>query len=289
MTLDLHVHSVFSDGVLTPEALCALAVRKQVHTLALCDHDTTAGLAPMAAAVAQSKQAGHDLLMIPSVELSSGSDGRTHVLGYGVNVQNEAFQDTSATMRRQRESRGAQMLDALKGIGITVPPEWLPNTADGQTPIGRPHVARALIRLGVVNTMDQAFERYLAQGKPAYVPYTHLQTTQAIALLRAAGAVPVLAHPIRLGMPPQILEALICALQAQGLQGLEVFHPSASRGDVRALENLAHRLGLLVTGGSDFHGDRGTRTKLGGLPSGWRTWQADLLALQTSIQAVPLG
>jgi predicted metal-dependent phosphoesterase TrpH len=277
--IDLHVHSAYSDGVLSPAALCALALQKRVETLALCDHDTTDGLAPFLDAATICNRAGQRLLALPAVELSTGSDGRTHILGYGVSATYAPLQAAIAQLRMKRRERGAQMLETLRRLGINLPPDALPGINTPQAPIGRPHVARALIHAGVVNTMEQAFDRYLAEGKPAYVPLVHMMASPAIQLLSAAGAVPVLAHPARMALPPQALEALITSLQAEGLMGLEVYHPSASRRDIRHLEGIARRHGLLVTGGSDFHGDHGSHAKLGELPGGWHAWQADIEAL----------
>jgi len=283
--IDLHVHSAYSDGLLSPEALCALALQKRLRAIALCDHDTTDGLAPMATMVNTLNQAEERLAFLPAVELSTGDEGRIHVLGYGVNPLSEPLQQAMAELRRNRVTRGHRMVQALAGLGITVPSEMLPDERFEGLPIGRPHIARALLQLGIVNTMEQAFDRYLAQGKPAYVPLKHLSTVEAIELLLSAGAVPVLAHPMRIGLEFQLLEALIISLQTSGLRGLEVFHPSASHGDVRILQSIARRHGLLVTGGSDFHGDRGSRAKIGTFPAGWTTWQNDLAALLVAMQA----
>lgn len=283
--IDLHVHSAYSDGLLSPEALCALALHKRLYAIALCDHDTTDGLAPMAAMVDKLNQTGKRLTFLPAVELSTGDEGRIHVLGYGVDTSSVPLQQAMAELRRDRVTRGHRMVEALATLGISVPPELLPDEHAAGMPIGRPHVARALIRLGVVNTMEQAFDRYLAEGKPAYVPLKHLSTVEAIGLLLSAGAVPVLAHPIRIGLESQLLEALIISLQSSGLRGMEVFHPSASHGDVHVLQAIARRHGLLVTGGSDFHGDRGSRAKIGTLPAGWQAWQNDLDALLAAMQA----
>ncbi|MCE5344023.1 MAG: PHP domain-containing protein [Eubacteriales bacterium] len=289
--IDLHVHSAYSDGVLSPAALCALALQKQIETLALCDHDTTDGLGPMADAAAKCNRAGHRLTVFPAVELSTGEDGHTHILGYGVAETDVPLQAAIAQLRRKRRERGAQMLEALRKLGIELPPDVLPGADAPGTPVGRPHIARALIRAGVVNTMEQAFHQYLLEGKPAYVPLKHITTTQAIMLLNDAGAIPVLAHPVRMCLASQALEALIVSLQTIGLQGLEIYHPSASRRDIRQLEGIAHRCGLLVTGGSDFHGDSDAHTRLGDLPGGWRTWKADVEALTAAmaLRHVELG
>lgn len=288
MALDLHVHSTYSDGLLTPEALCTLAIQKQVHTLALTDHDTTEGIASMVLAAQAAALAGNQLAFIPAVELSAGDDGRTHVLGYGVDAANVPLVAACKTIRQKRLIRGTQMVEALRTIGIEIPGDYLPPPPwEGQA-IGRPHIARALIRMGLVNTMEQAFDRFLEEGRPAYVPLAHLSATQAISLLKAAGAVPVLAHPMRLRLEPQVLEAFVAFLREAGLQGLEVYHPSAGRRDIPMLQGIADRLGLLATGGSDFHGDKGTRAMLGGLPGGWHTWEQDLAALrQAMLEAKP--
>lgn len=279
--IDLHTHSAFSDGLLSPQALCELAVRNRVCVIALCDHDTTDGLAPMAEAVDRLRRSGATLELIPSVELSAGSDGRTHILGYGADAASEPLQTAIAALRENRTRRGWQMVEAMARLGVRIPEASLPQA--GGVPFGRPHIARALVDLGVTHTVEQAFDRYLGEGKPAYVPLYYLAPGEAVALLRQARAVPVLAHPMRLGLPSQHLEALIASLAAGGLQGVEAYHPSASRRDVGALDALARRHGLLVTGGSDFHGDRGARARLGGLPGGWRAWPDDLAALRAAM------
>jgi len=282
--IDLHVHSAYSDGLLSPEALCALALHKRLRAIALCDHDTTDGLALMVAMVDTLNRTEERLVFLPAVELSTGDEGRIHMLGYGVNTSSKPLQLAMAEIRQDRITRGHRMMEALAALGISIPPELLPDEHTVGMPIGRPHVARALIQLGVVNTMEQAFDRYLAVGKPAYVPLKHLPTVEAIGLLLSAGAVPVLAHPMRIGLESQLLESLIHSLQNAGLRGMEVFHPSASHGDVHILQGIARRNGLLVTGGSDFHGDRGSRAQIGVLPAGWQTWQNDLAALLAAMQ-----
>lgn len=281
--VDLHTHSTYSDGLLTPDALCALAVRKHVTLLALCDHDTTEGLVHMAEAVRAQAERGASLALIPGVELSAGADGRTHILGYGVRADATPLNDALAALRAKRAARGGQMVAALAAMGVQVPPALVPKAQAGGMAIGRPHLARALIRMGLVSTVEQAFARYLGEGRPAYVPLAHFSAAEAIALLGACGALPVLAHPARLHMPAQTLEALVASLKGVGLMGLEVYHPSASRGDVRQLAAMALRHGLLVTGGSDFHGDAGSRARLGGLPAGWRHCEADVEALQAAV------
>ena len=280
--IDLHVHSCYSDGVLSPAELCALAVRKGITVLALTDHDTLDGLDPMREAIRRLDS--KDLLLIPAVELNTGENGSTHVLGYGVVMDCKALNDALRSQREARLARGQAMLAKLAELGYPLPPLSL--TADDSgalTALGRGHIARALVAAGYVHTVEQAFDRLLNVGKPAYIPQQHLPTTEAVALLASAGAVPVLAHPAELNLSQQAVEALLQSLQPAGLRGMEVYHPSASRRDIPAYDAMARRNGLLVTGGSDFHGNPGSRGRLGGLPSGWIRQQEDLQALLRAI------
>lgn len=283
--IDLHIHSAYSDGLLSPEALCALALQKRVSVMALCDHDTLDGLKPMADAVAMCNRDEKRLSFLPAVELSTGSDGRTHILGYGASAQDERLRSAMAEMGEKRRDRAARIIARLEEQGVRLNPGTLADPRENGKFIGRAHIARALIASGVVNTMEQAFDRYLGEGRPAYVALEHFSAAQAIGMLRGAGAVPVLAHPMRMRLSEPMLTALIESLHSEGLMGIEVYHPSASRRDIRFLQAIARRNGMLVTGGSDFHGDKGLRVTLGGLPSGWRSWAEDLTALKTAIAA----
>jgi hypothetical protein len=147
------------------------------------------------------------------------------------------------------------------------------------------HVARLLVDQRIVRTSDEAFLKYLGVGKPAYIPLKHLSTEDAIGVLLASHAVPVLAHPMRMRIGEDELELVLARLKDYGLMGLEVFHPSASHADVKRLCRLAKKHELLMTGGSDFHGDRSMQTKIGEYPSGWHSWKQDTDALQAAIQA----
>ena len=268
--VDLHVHSLYSDGLLSPAQLCEKARRLGVAYLALCDHDTVSGLpAFMEAAQTQG------LTALAGLELSCGEEGTLHVLGYGAPQNDPRLTAELQSAAQRRKQRGEKMLLRLRQLGIDVPAELLPQ---GKA-MSRAHVARALIALKVVGTMSQAFERYLAQGRPAYVPQEHLSAAQAVRLLSQVGAVPVLAHPLRTGLTLLQTAALVEELIPLGLCGMEVYHPSASRQNTRLLDAMARQRGLLVTGGSDFHGDPNTRVQLGSLPAGWSTREDDVQAL----------
>ncbi len=280
---DLHLHSTYSDGQFSPMELCRQAQTAGLTHAALCDHDTLVGLGPMQEA-SQGMDSGSGgkrqaVVWIPSIELSAGPDGQTHVLGYGADPANAELQGHLQAAKARRLERFREMLRKLGSLGVEVPAALLPQDLD--RPLGRAHIARALIRMGAVNTMGQAFDRFLAEGKPAYVPYARLGALQAVDLLYRVGAVPVLAHPCRKRMEEQALFGLVTAMQEAGLQGLEVYHPSAAHRQVRSLEVFARKQNLLVTGGSDYHGDLGSWVALGKLPLGWPRQQEDVPALLT--------
>ena len=255
---DLHVHSSYSDGLKTPEQLCAIAGRLGITHLALCDHDTVDGLDAMARAVREENRArasrGQPLLtLIPGVEISTGPGGRTHLLAYGASGRNAPLAAFLAGVSAERRMRAGRILDRLAEAGLTVTPKMraLPDIPS----VGRAHFARALVESGQARDVHQAFDRYLSEGRPGYVPRASLPTGDTVAALSGMGLVVVLAHPMRLELEREPLYALIREWKARGLRGVEAYHPSAGRRGARLLDALAREEGLLVTGGSDYHGD----------------------------------
>lgn len=239
--LDLHNHTTYSDGTLSPGALVAAAIAAGVKALAVTDHDTLAGWDEAITA------AGSDLTIVPGVELSTTENGRSlHVLGFYPN--RERLAPVLAKQLAGRRQRAEAMAQKLADLGY---PITLPALAGNCAP-GRPHLAAALMAAGHVSSHQEAFERWLGDNGPAYVPYANLSAVEGIRLLRDCGAVPVWAHPylFRGGTVETVLPKLVEA----GLMGLEVYHPSHSPSDVRRLENFCDRYGLLKTGGSDYHG-----------------------------------
>lgn len=275
--VDLHMHSRFSDGLHTPEALARMARKLCLRAVALCDHDTVSGIDAMADA-ASAGEDGQQLDFIPAVELSCGADSNTHILGYGVDSRNARLLAEMDAARNRRQKRMETMIQRMTDLGAVFPEEALRRLLTPGT--GRAHMARELIALGMVNTMQQAFDRYLGPGKPGYVSMERLSAADGIRLLREAGALPVLAHPMRLRLPDETRIALMEELAQAGLAGVEAWHPSADGRQAMQLDRWARRKGLLVTGGSDFHGDPNTSVSMGRMPSGWKTWQEDLQALQ---------
>lgn len=276
-TVDLHVHSTCSDGVKTPEELARMAQKTGVEILALCDHDSTGGVRRL-----QSALEGSGIVLIPGVEVSTGQGGSTHILCYGENVLGPDMQRFLSRMAQERTGRAEEMIRLLAREGAVIPEERRAELLASPS-VGRPHIARALIELGCVNTVKQAFDRYLSQGRPAYVPRKLLPTADAVDALSRMQVLTVLAHPVRMGLEHEALHALIRSLKELGLHGLEAWHPSASSKAAAQLDQLARQCGLIVTGGSDYHGDPGSTVHMGRLPSGWERKSEDMDALLTAL------
>ncbi|MBI4674644.1 MAG: PHP domain-containing protein [Chloroflexi bacterium] len=241
--VDLHAHTTVSDGEHSPEELVEIARARQVAYLGIADHDTVAGIAR---AVAAAQRAG-DLEIIPGVEFSTDWEKREiHVLAYLVDYVEPQTVALAARFREGRLGRAQKMLAKLDALGVPVEFDAVAAIA-GDAAIGRPHVARALLEAGHVATLQEAFDKYLASDKPAYVEYASASPFQAVEMIRAVGAVPVLAHPLEV---TRIVPALVKA----GLVGLECYYAQYDEHQQRELVDLAKQYGLLQTGGSDFHG-----------------------------------
>jgi predicted metal-dependent phosphoesterase TrpH len=243
--VDLHTHSAFSDGVLSPADLVAEAKRVGVSRLGLTDHDTLAGL-PEANRAAN--EAGIEL--IPGVELSADErDVEVHILGYFVPERSTVLNDALAGFARDRVERIETIVARLMKMGVRITQERVREIA-GNGSIGRPHIARALIEAGYGSSVNEVFNAYLAPGCPAYVPSKPVAPEHAVGLLREAGAAPVLAHPHSVGDIPAMLKRL----KPAGLVGLECFYGEYDVPTRERLAELANEWLLIPTGGSDFHG-----------------------------------
>ncbi|MFP4220679.1 MAG: PHP domain-containing protein [Phormidium sp.] len=248
--LELHCHSQYSDGTLTPTQLVQTAAAAGVKVLALTDHDTMSGCSE-AAEAAQ----GYDLTIVPGVELSTVYRGRSmHILGFY--PDGDRLESPLRERLQGRKQRSQQMLDKLRQLGY---PLELPQLGEGVAP-SRPHLARALLAAGYVHSWEEAFDRFLGEGKPAYVGYAKFSAEEGIALLRSCGAVPVWAHPYLFagGDVEEVLPHLVEA----GLMGVEVYHPHHRRSQQERLQQLCQNNSLLMTGGTDYHGPGVGRTAL---------------------------
>lgn len=247
MGADLHAHSTASDGVLSPAELVRAAAAVGLTALALTDHDSTAGVAEAAAAAAQA-----GLRLVPGVELSTDAIGReVHILGYFC-AGRAPLEELLAEMRAARRRRLEQMVERLRAAGLPVALERVLALAGAGAP-GRAHVARALVEAGCAASVEEAFDRYLLPGRPGYVPRRKLHPGEAVRAVIAAGGVAVLAHPGLVGD-----DGVLPELLAAGLGGIEVHYPAHTAAQVAHYARLAEELGLIATGGSDFHG-RGER------------------------------
>lgn len=255
---DLHVHSRASDGALEPAALVALAASRGLTAIAITDHDTLKG---HARALKEAPPQG--LLLVVGVEISSEGDGHApHILGYfpAFPMGLEADLREIQAMRAERIPKIVERLNSL-GIPLSEA-DILAYAGDGQP--GRPHVARALKDRGYVADIEDAFERYLGKGKPAYVPRRKLSPREAVVLIRDYGGMSSLAHPATLNLQDNDLYAYVSSLTRAGLEGVEVFHRLHDANTSRRLSQLAESMGLVVTGGSDYHGLDDRECPIGG-------------------------
>lgn len=255
-TVDLHAHTRRSDGILEPLELVGAAAAAGVRTFAISDHDSLAAYREVTAPGAGALPAGLEL--IPAVEINAVGGGlggglETHVLGYGVDPWDEAFEATLARQRTARRIRFDEMVSRLRELGLAVDGEIEALGDFGDDALGRPTVARALVAAGHAATVEDAFERLLAWGQPAYVPREGLGPAEAIVAIRAAGGFASLAHD------PQAADhrGRILELREAGLRGLEVFHRSFDDEARASVGAVAAELGLVRTGGTDYHGDLG--------------------------------
>jgi predicted metal-dependent phosphoesterase TrpH len=269
---DLHTHTHCSDGTLAPEALVARAAERGLKVLAVTDHDTTRGLeAARAAAEA------HGLTLVAGAELSVEVEGRAiHLLGYGFDDAHPAIREYLASFTERRRARLDEMRRALVEQGVSVSTEVIDRQVGTSAAPGRPHLARALVEEGHVETYRAAFEQHLETDRPAYVPAPTSPAETAIEVLHAAGGVAVVAHPGQ-WMPGDLLTTL----REKGVDGIECITPSHPDYLVDYYQNLCRSHNLLMTGGSDYHGeaegDTTTFGRVGLTQAAWERFRAAAL------------
>lgn len=247
--VDLHVHSNKSDGTCAPSELVDLAIQKGLSAFALTDHDTTAGLDE---AIEYAK--GRDIEVVPGIEFSTEYQGRDiHVLGLAIDYKAPVFADRLQAFVDSRIGRNRKMCRNLTEAGIDISYEKLMATYPGAV-ITRAHYARYLLDHGYVKSLPEAFERYVGDHCPYFVPREKVTPVQAVQLIRQAKGIPVLAHPTLYHMGKDALQKLVSSLTEAGLVGLEAVYSTYSAGEEREMRQLASRNGLLISGGSDFHG-----------------------------------
>jgi len=259
MTIDLHTHTTASDGTFTPTELVKLAKETGLSAIAVTDHDTLLGLPE---AMEAGKEYGVEV--IPGAELSLESPdgaGWLHIVALWVPPAPNELTKAFDWIIEGREIRNHEIVEKLRSLGISITYDEVAARAGGT--IGRPHFAQELVKLGVVSSVNEAFKVWLGDHGRAFVPKRNFSPAQAMTILNNIGATSILAHPFALGMTHENTEALVIELQQLGLDGMEVYYSEHSDSDTKAYKEMAERLGLLISGGSDFHGSVKPKIRLG--------------------------
>ena len=255
-SIDLHIHSTASDGTLHPSEIISMAQRLSLSAISITDHDTIDG----------SKEAvafgiPPSVKFLTGVEVSVSplddfySTGSMHILGYAFNPEDPVLNQALEKLRLARKNRNPKIIERLNALGIKISINEVIHEFDVKGQLGRPHIARFMVKKGFAESIDDAFKKYLGNGKPAYVDKYRLTCAKAIEIILGAGGVPVLAHPkvLQLKQNDQ-LETLVLKLAQMGLKGIEAYYPEHNPDDTALYIKLARRNGLLLTGGTDFHG-----------------------------------
>jgi len=255
--VDLHVHSTASDGRLTPAEVIREAAERGLSYIALADHDSVDGIAAAKAAAKSLPQ----LKVIPGIEISTDiPQGEVHILGYFIDYTDPELLANLDRFKNSRLRRAKEMVAKLEGLGVHV--DWQRvQEITGSSTIGRPHIAQAMMEKGYVASFKEAFDEYLAHGRPAYVEREKMLPAEAVAIIVKARGLAVLAHPLTVNEP----EAMISELKPAGLAGIEAYYNGYTTEEVDQLVELAQRHNLIATGGSDYHGiEPDNETAIGG-------------------------
>lgn len=283
--IDLHVHSTFSDGTNTPAELVKLALNAGLSAFALTDHDTTGGIAEAQKALADTG-ACERLRVIPGVEISAAyKDRDIHILGLLINPENPALSEALQIARNNRVRRNQTMLQRLCDAGYPMTEAALLQNSDAAC-IGRMHFANALVAHGYAKTTQDAFQRFIGPDCPYYVPRNYLTPESAISLIRDAGGLAILAHPLLYHLERPELEQLIRQLTEFGLSGLEAIYTSNSVEDEQYVRTLASRNSLLISGGSDYHGANKPHISIGSGRGNLHIPETILQALEQQIHPI---
>lgn len=253
---DLHIHSHYSDGTMSPAGIVGAAAREGLAAVSVTDHDTTAG---QPEALAVGRETGVEV--VTGIEFSvEQPQAEIHILGYLFDPRDRALLERLEVLERSRRQRVRTMIELLRGSGVDVSAEEIFAAAGGGT-IGRPHVAKILLRRGIVATFQEAFDRFIGNGRSCYVPKDSITLEQVVGLIRGAGGVAVWAHPGYAIRDGALLQRIVDA----GIAGLEAWHPNHSQQITALVIDEARRRGLVCTGGSDYHFDEAMKSTLGGI------------------------
>lgn len=247
--IDLHVHSNISDGSYSPSDLVRMACEKGLYAFSLTDHDSVAGI-PGALMASRA----YPVKIIPGVEISSELAGRElHILGYHVDHTDLRFQDILHSISQFREERNIRICSQLRSYDVDIDYEAVRATA-GCRMITRDHIAAYLVAGGYVGSIREAFDRFLAKGRPCFIPMRRISTEDAVWIITQANGIPVLAHPVQLRLTDQGYLQLFTLLKSLGIRGIEAIYPANTAKDEQRFRSMAKELRMFITGGSDFHG-----------------------------------
>jgi len=250
--IDLHTHTTASDGIYSPSALIDYAVSKGVRALAVTDHDTTGGLEE-----AVRHAATTDIELIPGIEFSIDYSGGTfHLVGLGIDFHHPGYREVTEWLQHERDMRIVRMVDDLRAHDIDISIDEVRLESAGAS-IGRPHVARILVKKGYAPSVTDVFKEFLVKGKPGYAKKKKIALGDALTLIRDSGGISAVAHPISMNFGDfNSFRTMVKGFAAEGLQGIEAYASMHTLDEVKKFLEIAEEFGLLVTGGSDFHGDK---------------------------------
>ena len=264
MKIDLHIHSTASDGTLSPSEILNMAQRLNLGAISITDHDTINGTKEaLAIGIPPS------LKFLTGVEISANpppsfsGPGSFHILGYGINIHDTELNHTLVRLQEARKNRNPRIVELLNRMGFELTLNEIRKEV-GECQLGRPHIANQMVKKGFVQSVSEAFDNYLATGQPAYVDKYRVDCDRAIAVILNAGGIPVLAHPVLLNIKDDdVLEKLVICLKEMGLKGIEAYYPEQTPDLIARYTEIANRYGLLITGGTDFHGSIKPEIKMG--------------------------
>jgi len=258
LKIDLHIHSIYSDGCLSPEELVDAAVDLNMSAISITDHDNTLSFKHAEThAALKSQEAGKDLIdVIPGVEINTiWKDHEVHILGYYMNIESSSFQDLLLYQQHARAQQTLEIIKKLNKEGINIKLEDITSLVIEGGSIGRPHIARAITNIGGAKNIIEAYTKYINDKAPTYVKRKTVSPHEAVEVIYESCGIPVLAHPGDM----EIVDSLVKDLINCGLRGIEAYHRKHSPAIVEYYYSMAEKYGLIVTGGSDFHGPLGNR------------------------------
>jgi len=262
--IDLHIHSTASDGTLSPLEILNLAQSINLGAISITDHDTIDGTKEaLAIGIPPSINflTGVEISAVPPPPFSF--PGSFHILGYAINIDDSVLNQTLVKLQEARKNRNPRIIERLNRMGYEITLNEIRKDA-GECQLGRPHIAKQMVKKGFVQSVSEAFDKYLAKGQPAYVDKYRIDCDRAIEVILNAGGIPVLAHPVLLDIKnDDVLETLVARLKEMGLKGIEAYYPDHTPDLIVRYTEIANRHGLLITGGTDFHGSIKPEIKMG--------------------------